>query len=90
VDRHSVAPAPLTSGPCGELGVAKSRIPLLRKLTNAAGLQKGALSSVPTQRPMVKTEKRHCSFQANANSYRREARDKVIQSPAPAGGGVSL
>jgi hypothetical protein len=37
-----------------ELGVAQSRIPLFPKPTNSASLRKGALPSVPSQRPMGK------------------------------------
>jgi hypothetical protein len=37
-----------------ELGVAQSRIPLFAKPTNSASLRKGALPSVPSQRPMGK------------------------------------
>jgi hypothetical protein len=37
-----------------ELGVAQSRIPLSPKPTSSASLRKGALPSVPSQRPMGK------------------------------------
>jgi hypothetical protein len=46
-----------------ELGVAKSRIPLFPPLTEAAAVRKGALSGVPTQRPMVNRGRR-CLFRA--------------------------
>jgi hypothetical protein len=83
-----------------DLGVAKSRMPLLPKLTNAAEpFEKGAPSSVPTQRPIVKpemttfvpdrTKSQYLCPPAQLTTYRREARDGAIQSPALAGGGAS-
>ena len=73
-----------------DLSVAKSRIPLFRRSLCSSRSEGGHCLTSPRD-ARWSNGKRHCSFQsdegrlsANSSSYRREARDRITQSPVRA------